>query len=664
LENCQSAMKLARQNFNIPLVLRPENLASEDLDELSAITYLSYFTRIGGPGYDATLQRVVPRTLPAAVGNFTTDWQDGQALVNLVRSAGGTVELQDNRDRVSTLQAALDAGRQQLGIEPILSAKEIAAQHTHHLGMMTYSAQYFRYKNVMPYEGYTVSEPRSVITNNVSYNGMNGGPKDNVTVIRTNYNNQHNYQHPNNNNNSISSNIDSNYLIRNGHLSVSNTNLHNEITKPLRYRNLPSSIDSRKRNTSKHWFWNRNMTIDKHPSLHDQKGASFTRRSNLSGLSNLTGLREHGFSRSMSLPRSSYDSSSWSYEERHSVKPTSSSTFSSSSIKRDDGSIRNSLRDDFSFTSPLYSNLAASSEITPAYGSLYRHGKSSGTYGNLPRNEELMSPRSYISLPRDSQTSPSTSTFSPSSARTSSIYDSMLSPTNGVSPNPKNRFREDRVMSNYYRCATTKASKGANSPNSISSSSTVTNQGIDPKFRIKSSDPKHRISPPQSPSGYVRLQHLSDMNGNPLSHSPYSPGSDLSSLRAEETLTTTLANLKPEESTVATVHSPPAYPVDAVNATSFYPGDVDYVHTYNKYNEMRHVSFIDYKVTTVYDNDDAASTHASTIASTASTAPPVFHLLRKSDVHAARVEAPTTDQLKVDIYSVGVIMDSKVVNGL
>ncbi|GFR82099.1 filamin-C [Elysia marginata] len=71
LENCQSAMKLARQNFNIPLVLRPENLASADLDELSAITYLSYFTRVGGPGYDATLQRVAPRTLPVVVGNFT-----------------------------------------------------------------------------------------------------------------------------------------------------------------------------------------------------------------------------------------------------------------------------------------------------------------------------------------------------------------------------------------------------------------------------------------------------------------------------------------------------------------------------------------------------------------------------------------------------------------
>ncbi|RUS80146.1 hypothetical protein EGW08_012103, partial [Elysia chlorotica] len=71
LENCQSALKLARQTFNIPLVLRPEHLASPDLDELSAITYLSYFTRVGGPGYDATLRQVAARTQPVVVGNFT-----------------------------------------------------------------------------------------------------------------------------------------------------------------------------------------------------------------------------------------------------------------------------------------------------------------------------------------------------------------------------------------------------------------------------------------------------------------------------------------------------------------------------------------------------------------------------------------------------------------
>ncbi|KAH9498671.1 hypothetical protein Btru_007266 [Bulinus truncatus] len=72
VENCRSALKMALQNFNIPMILRPEDLASSDLDEKSAITYLSYFIKVGGPGYDATLQRVSSRTQPKSVTNFTS----------------------------------------------------------------------------------------------------------------------------------------------------------------------------------------------------------------------------------------------------------------------------------------------------------------------------------------------------------------------------------------------------------------------------------------------------------------------------------------------------------------------------------------------------------------------------------------------------------------
>lgn len=71
INNCRDAMKLARQHFGIPLVLRPEDLANSNLDELSAITYLSYFTKVGAPGYNATLQRIQPLVRSYPVFNFT-----------------------------------------------------------------------------------------------------------------------------------------------------------------------------------------------------------------------------------------------------------------------------------------------------------------------------------------------------------------------------------------------------------------------------------------------------------------------------------------------------------------------------------------------------------------------------------------------------------------
>lgn len=41
-------MSLAQKHFNIPLVLEPEYLASPHLDELSGMTYLSYFMKEEG----------------------------------------------------------------------------------------------------------------------------------------------------------------------------------------------------------------------------------------------------------------------------------------------------------------------------------------------------------------------------------------------------------------------------------------------------------------------------------------------------------------------------------------------------------------------------------------------------------------------------------------
>ena len=66
-------MQLARELFNIPLVLQPENLASVDLDELSGMTYLSYFMKMASPGYQATLSFVQKRLPNKHVVDFQVD---------------------------------------------------------------------------------------------------------------------------------------------------------------------------------------------------------------------------------------------------------------------------------------------------------------------------------------------------------------------------------------------------------------------------------------------------------------------------------------------------------------------------------------------------------------------------------------------------------------
>lgn len=47
VRNCTNAMNIAQREFGIPKVLEPEYLASPWLDELSGMTYLSYFMKPG-----------------------------------------------------------------------------------------------------------------------------------------------------------------------------------------------------------------------------------------------------------------------------------------------------------------------------------------------------------------------------------------------------------------------------------------------------------------------------------------------------------------------------------------------------------------------------------------------------------------------------------------
>ncbi|KAI5715644.1 hypothetical protein M8J77_019933 [Diaphorina citri] len=143
-ENCRTAMELARTHFNIPMVLEPAYLASPHLDELSGMTYLSYFMREHSAGFRSTLAWVNSQLKDHTVSNFTTDWNDGRALCSLVKSLGASAKYQPSSDPTiweANLERGIAAGKR-LGVEPILRAKDMADQHVEHLGVMAYAASF------------------------------------------------------------------------------------------------------------------------------------------------------------------------------------------------------------------------------------------------------------------------------------------------------------------------------------------------------------------------------------------------------------------------------------------------------------------------------------------------------------------------------------------
>ncbi|KAJ8310288.1 hypothetical protein KUTeg_012153 [Tegillarca granosa] len=149
VENCRTAMVLAKEHLNIPRVISPEDFASDALDELSAMTYLSYFVKSESPGYYATLNWICKQLRTTTITNLTTDWNDGYNLCAVVDSLGANVPGFPNLDRSQheeNCQKAIDGGIS-LGIEPVLTAKELSDPNVDHLGVMTYLS---RFQNIKP----------------------------------------------------------------------------------------------------------------------------------------------------------------------------------------------------------------------------------------------------------------------------------------------------------------------------------------------------------------------------------------------------------------------------------------------------------------------------------------------------------------------------------
>ncbi|XP_040074680.2 filamin-A [Ixodes scapularis] len=169
-DNCRMAMEKAKEEFGVPMILTPDDLANPNLDELSGMTYLSYFMNEDSPGYKATLRWVQGRLPQLHLSNFTSDWNDGLALCSLVHSLGATIEdfQQLSRDRSqweSNLQKGIMGGKY-LGVDPLLTAKELADPEVQPLGVMAYIARF---------QGMT---PRR-------------RPRDKLTVTGTDLNNVH-----------------------------------------------------------------------------------------------------------------------------------------------------------------------------------------------------------------------------------------------------------------------------------------------------------------------------------------------------------------------------------------------------------------------------------------------------------------------------------------
>jgi filamin len=105
LRNVTVAMKLAEDKLRIPQILSPEFFVSPYVDELSMMTYLSFFTQPGSPGERRTLEIVNEGAPKLQARNFNSDWNIGQSLGLFLESqCPGIIPDYDRFDSMTAVQ--------------------------------------------------------------------------------------------------------------------------------------------------------------------------------------------------------------------------------------------------------------------------------------------------------------------------------------------------------------------------------------------------------------------------------------------------------------------------------------------------------------------------------------------------------------------------------
>ena len=139
-------MTLAEEHFGVPQVMHPEDLAVEKPDELSVMTYLSYFCCPDSVGQNALLHWVQQQIPHKNITNFTSDWSDGSALGALTDVVSGGA-FPDNEEMspdkgLENSQQSMEAADRLLGVKQTVKPEAFSDPDLDQLTRMTYLTQF------------------------------------------------------------------------------------------------------------------------------------------------------------------------------------------------------------------------------------------------------------------------------------------------------------------------------------------------------------------------------------------------------------------------------------------------------------------------------------------------------------------------------------------
>ena len=132
------AAKVAQSYLKIPQIISPEDLSSGNVDDLSVMTYLSYFVEPSR----SKLLKVVQKMLPLFnISGFADDWYDGRAFGAMIKSCFPSVFINWAQLQMGSDQEYIDelfkTAKRKLNITPPFEAGDLADGKVEELQIMT-----------------------------------------------------------------------------------------------------------------------------------------------------------------------------------------------------------------------------------------------------------------------------------------------------------------------------------------------------------------------------------------------------------------------------------------------------------------------------------------------------------------------------------------------
>ena len=138
-QNCAGALRIARNHLKIPQLIAPEDLSNPHIDELSMMTYLSYYCEPARQRLMKWVKRAIPHM---GITNFGSDWVDGRAFGALIDVCFPGLfpewhELEKGQTRENMVQI-FPLAKKRLGIEVDFNATELVKGEVEELKIMTF----------------------------------------------------------------------------------------------------------------------------------------------------------------------------------------------------------------------------------------------------------------------------------------------------------------------------------------------------------------------------------------------------------------------------------------------------------------------------------------------------------------------------------------------